>query len=179
MQTIQAQEGRGANDLPSLLPLPFPSPLPLSSPLQSFNHGTLYVFLSPPHLALSRTSLTVKNTKDRLCVLELNICCVCAFSSLLFFFLFSPYIYPYHSIATYSPPNVSVCLSPEALQPGLILSVLQSPYLLYYLFIYPFFFPHWLILPPLFRAHISLYSHPLKIGADLVFFYSIFVCTLH
>lgn len=34
------------------------------------------------------------------------------------------------------PPNVCVCLSPEALQPGLILSILQSPYLPFFKFIY-------------------------------------------
>lgn len=75
-------EGRGgANDLP------FPSPLPLSSPLYSFTHDTLSVFLSTHHLALSRTSLTVKNTKDRLCGLVLNIWCVCNFTFLFFFFI--------------------------------------------------------------------------------------------
>lgn len=66
-----------------------------------------------------------------------------------------------------------VCLSPEALQPSLILSILQSPYLLSYLFIYlfisPVFLPLWFFLP-LLVPYLTVLSL-LKTGAGLFLFF--------
>lgn len=144
---------KGATIFPRfyLSPSPHPSYCPLLSTPSAM---TLSVFLSTPHLALSRTSLTVKNTKDWLCVSVLNIwgadLSACVLSILLFYFFLSfLFLYfflqyklsiPQHITTSYV--SVCVCLSPEALQQGLILSILQSPLpsvLFIYLFIPSFF----------------------------------------
>lgn len=65
-------------------------------------HDTPSVFLSTSHLALSRTGLTVKNTKDQLCV---GVCVLNIWSGVCFQHF---YIY-FYSIFIYTTASPHVC----------------------------------------------------------------------